>query len=103
MITPFNSYKLAYSMSSIKLASSHYKFSSTSKKCNRRLMVAFVSKIDKILSSNILNQSKGTKPLTIVLEGKYYYARKDSRLGVSLLKLPKQVRAFKIKEKMMCN
>ncbi len=100
--TPFNHYNLNYSNDLIYLKSSSYQFSLKKKKCNQLLISNFVKVVNRTLKAGPLDLSQGDKPISIITEGKKYYADKHSRLGISLLRLPKEVRRLKIQEKMLC-
>jgi hypothetical protein len=100
--TPFNAYSIDYSSEKISLSSSHYHYDLVSNKCNHLIINTFVKKINRIFSSNALDKSQNDNQIKISIDGKAFYTRRESRLGVFLLKIPKEVRKLTIQESMLC-
>lgn len=100
--TPFNAYSIDYSPEKISLSSSHYHYVLISNKCNRIIILNFAKDLNRIFSSNALDKYQGKKQIKVSIDGENYYTDKGSRLGVFLLKTPKEVRKLTIQESMLC-
>ena len=100
--TPFNYYSIDYSPEKVNLSSTHYHYVLVGNKCNRLIILTFVKKLNRIFSSNALDSFQGEKQIKISTDGETYYTDKENRLGVFLLKIPKEVRKLIIQQDMLC-
>jgi len=88
--------------SSIKLKGYLMNLSMTKNKCNEKIFLTFINRINLLLTAKVMSTTKELNTFMLKVDDKEYFENPKSKMGYNILSIPKEFQRIKIEEKILC-